>query len=118
MNRRPLDPQDCGLGVSADQSGHSGGVVSVPTCWLSGRMHAVWSPDGPQVGGTACMPYPANSSRAGADLAKCPSSVYGELPRTKLVGVGHGCQSIYPGILALIDLELGHSGGFVSFVTF
>jgi hypothetical protein len=52
---RPLDPQDYGLGVFADQSGHSGGVVGVPTCWLSGQMHAVWSPDGPQAR-TACMP--------------------------------------------------------------
>ena len=48
---RPLDPQDCGLGVSADQSGHGGRVMGVLTCSLSGRMNAVWSPDGPQDGG-------------------------------------------------------------------
>jgi hypothetical protein len=69
----PLDPQDCGLGVSADQSGHSGGVVSVPTCWLSGRMHAVWSPDGPQVGGTACMPVSADPGQIQLQKALFPA---------------------------------------------
>jgi len=40
----PLDPQDYGLAVIAGQSGDGGRAVGVPTCWLSGRMHARWSP--------------------------------------------------------------------------
>ena len=40
-------PQDCGLGVYADQLGHSGGVVSVPTCWLFGLVHPRWPSDMP-----------------------------------------------------------------------
>jgi hypothetical protein len=47
-NRRPLDPQDCGLGVLAGQSGSGGGAVGVPRCRLSGWVHGVWSPSGPQ----------------------------------------------------------------------
>jgi hypothetical protein len=69
---RPLDPQDCGLGVSADPSGLSGGAVGVPTCWLSDWMHAVWSPDGPQ-DGTACMPYRVRLSVMVAHRRKSPS---------------------------------------------
>ena len=65
---RPLDPQDCGLGVSADQPGHIGGVMGVLTCSLSGRMHAVWSPDGPRTG-AACMSYLVTSSPSVAVLA-------------------------------------------------
>jgi DNA-directed RNA polymerase subunit RPC12/RpoP len=90
---RPLDPQDYGLGVSAYQSvGHSGGVVSVPTCRLSGWVHAVWSPSGPQGGVTACMPYPPNSSSSEADLVKWLSRVRRKPRRAELVGVGHWCQ--------------------------
>lgn len=48
LHMRSLDPQDVGLGVSADQSGLSGSAVSVPTCGLSSRMHDVWSPGGPK----------------------------------------------------------------------
>jgi len=44
----PLDPQDDGLAVIAGQSGDGGRAVGVPTCWLSGRMHARWSPGGLQ----------------------------------------------------------------------
>ena len=47
---RPLDPQDYGLGVSADQSGHGGGVVRVPRCRLSRVGAWPWSPYGPQRG--------------------------------------------------------------------
>jgi hypothetical protein len=64
----------------------------VPTCWLSGRMHAVWSPDGPQVGGTACMPYPVRLSGTGAGLGMYLGRVRLEPPQAELVGVGPGCQ--------------------------
>jgi hypothetical protein len=37
--------------------GHSGGVVSVPPCWLFDLVHAVWSPDGPQ----ACLAWRLSS---------------------------------------------------------
>ena len=37
----------------------------MPTCWLSGRMHAVWSPDGPQVSRTSCMPVSLGMSVPG-----------------------------------------------------
>jgi len=46
--RNPLDPQDVGLGICAGQLGNGGGVLGDPTCGLSGRMHGVWSPGGPQ----------------------------------------------------------------------
>jgi len=81
----------CGLGVCADQSGLSGGVLGAPTCWLSGRMHAVWSPDGPQ-DESACMPYLAKLSRTVADLARNLSRVCRGPRWTELVGVGGGCQ--------------------------
>jgi hypothetical protein len=92
---RPLDPQDYGLGVSADQSGQSGGVVGAPTCSLSVRMHAVWSPDGPQ-DGTACMPYPAKLSRTVPDLARYLCHVRKGPPNSKPVGVGSGSQLAQP----------------------
>lgn len=38
------------------------------------------------------MPYPADSSKAGADLALLPDSVRGEPQRTGHVGVGGGCH--------------------------
>jgi hypothetical protein len=44
----PLDPQDVWLAVSAGRSGQAGGVLGVVTCGLSGCMHCVWSPRGPQ----------------------------------------------------------------------
>ena len=59
------------LGVSADQSSHSGGVAGAPTCSLSVRMHAVWSPDGPQ-DGTACMSYQAGPSPGVGQLGSSP----------------------------------------------
>jgi hypothetical protein len=91
-DRRPLDPQDYGLGVSADQSGHSGGVVSVPTCWLSGRMHAVWSQDGSQ-DGTACMPYLVKLSVTIAHLGRAPARVRAAAAKSKPVGVICGCRA-------------------------
>jgi len=44
----PLDPQDVGLGVCSGQLSNDGEVLGDPTCGLSGRMHDVWCPRGPQ----------------------------------------------------------------------
>jgi hypothetical protein len=69
--------------------------VGVPTCSLSGRMHAVWSPDGPQ-DGTPCLPYPAMLS--GTGLASQAVSVQSTIrpPRIQFAGVGPGCQLAHP----------------------
>jgi hypothetical protein len=67
-------------------------VVGAPTCWLSGRMHAVWSPDGPQVGGTACMPYPARLSVVVSYLDRGVTGVCSHVSKSRLVGVGGGCR--------------------------
>jgi hypothetical protein len=82
-NRRPLDPQDCGLAVIAGQSSDSGEAVGVPTCGLSGRMHYVWSPSGPQLLGhlraaTRCFEGAAQSSGAVAHLDKWTGTVRSE----------------------------------------
>lgn len=45
-----FDSQDVGLGVSAGQPRPGGGAVRPSTCRLSGTVHAVWSPSGPQHG--------------------------------------------------------------------
>ena len=64
----------------------------MPTCWLSGRMHAVWSPDGPQ-DGTACMPYLVRLSVVVACLKRAASGVYASALRSPPVGVDSGCQA-------------------------
>jgi hypothetical protein len=58
LNRRPLDPQEVGLAVLTGQWGSGDLVLRVPTCWLSGHMHSVWSQSGPKrsPGGPAVDP--------------------------------------------------------------
>lgn len=48
-----------------------------------------------------CMPYSANLSSTGADLAKHSGCIRRELPGTRLVGAGHGCQRGWPDDLPL-----------------
>jgi hypothetical protein len=48
LNRRPLDPQNGGVGVFAAQRRSACRIRRVATCGLFGRMDAVWSPSGPQ----------------------------------------------------------------------
>jgi hypothetical protein len=48
LNRRPLDPQNGGVGVLAAQSRPACRTRRAATCGLFSRMCAVWSPRGPQ----------------------------------------------------------------------
>jgi hypothetical protein len=63
----------------------------VLTCWLSGRMHAGWSPDSPQ-GGTACMSYLVRLSVVVACLERATSGVYASALRSPPAGVGSRCR--------------------------
>ncbi len=65
----------------------------MPTCWLSGQAHAVWSASGPQDGGTACMPYLVRLSVVVAYLERAASGVYASALRSPPVGVASGCQA-------------------------
>ena len=47
MNRRPLDPQNGGVGVFAAQTRSACRTRRAATCGLFGRVHAVWSPSDP-----------------------------------------------------------------------
>src|SRR5262249_23506414 len=48
LNRRPLDPQNGGVGVFAARRHSACCTRRVATCGLFRQMHGVWSPDGPQ----------------------------------------------------------------------
>ena len=48
LNRRPLDPQDRGVGVFAAQRRSACRTRRAVTCGLFGRTYTVWSPSGPQ----------------------------------------------------------------------
>jgi hypothetical protein len=63
----------------------------VPTCWLSGRMHTVWSPNGPQ-DESACRPYPARPSVVVSYLVRTVTQVCPGASLPRLVGVGGGCH--------------------------
>ena len=55
-------------------------------------MHVVWSPDGPQVGGTGCMPYPAKLSVAVSYLVRAVTQVRPGASISVLVGGSGGCR--------------------------
>ena len=84
--RDSLTPQDGGLGILAGQTGSNGGAIRVPTCRLSDWTHVVWSPAVPRKL-TACMPYPANLSSAGAALARSAGSHWGPGSLVSATGV-------------------------------
>jgi hypothetical protein len=48
LNRRPLDPQEVGLGVFTGKDGSKGDAPGVMTCGLFSRVHTVWSQTGPK----------------------------------------------------------------------
>jgi hypothetical protein len=50
------------------------------------------SPDGPQVGGTACVPYPARLSVVVSYLDRGATGVCSHVSKSRLVGVGGGCR--------------------------
>ena len=101
MNRRPLDPQDCGLGVDAGPPRHVGGAVGAPTCGSSGRAHCVWSPSGPQPsdhdeGGDQLLSLEGAAQVPGESLT-CVAGVRGSQCRMKKsghVGVSFGCHQL------------------------
>jgi hypothetical protein len=92
---RPLDPQDCGLGVSAGQPGAGGRAVGLPhvpsvrpgAC----RVVPKWSPARDRGTGDRLGAVSSLAVGSGRLLEWARSSVRASAPRSRRAGVSSGC---------------------------